>query len=102
MNRRFKMTTKSCPLCGRNERCRAALSRGWKLLFFVRSYSCRVCHSQYAVLFGLFSLLVERGFKPFYIPASKGDAAYNLEKKSFLHRTHWTSQPLEMDGESDF
>ena len=81
--RRFKMTTKTCPLCGSNERCRAALSRKWKLLFFMRSYSCLACNSQYIVLLGLFSLLVERGFKPFYIPASKGEAAYLLEKRKF-------------------
>jgi hypothetical protein len=78
------MTTKTtCPLCGRNERCRTALSRKWKLLFFVSSYSCRVCNSQYIVLPGFFSLLVERGFKPFYTPASKGEAAYMLEKRKF-------------------
>jgi hypothetical protein len=77
------MTTKTCPLCGRNERCRAALSRKWKLLFFVRSYSCCLCNSQYIVLPGLFSLLVERGFKSFYIPASKGEAAHLLEKRKF-------------------
>ena len=100
--RRFKMTTKTCPLCGRNERCRATLSRKWKLLLFVRSYSCRACNSQYAVLFGLFYLLVERGFKPFYIPASKGEAAYILEKKNFLHRPHRTLQSLETDEEFDF
>jgi hypothetical protein len=77
------MTTKTCPLCGRNERCRTALFRKWKLLFFVSSYSCCLCNSQYIVLLGLFSLLVERGFKPFYIPASKGEAAYMLGKRKF-------------------
>jgi len=81
--RRFKITTKTCPLCGTNERTRTALCRKWKLLFFVSSYSCLICNSQYIVLPGLFSLLVERGFKSFYIPASKGEVAYILEKRKF-------------------
>jgi hypothetical protein len=45
----------------------------------MRSYSCRVCHSQYIRLFGLFSVLVERGFKPFYIPPSEGESAIHSE-----------------------
>ncbi len=84
--RRLKMTTKTCPLCGGSERCRATLSRKWKLLLFMSSYSCLACNSQYIVLFGLFSLLVELGFKPFYIPASKGEVAYLLEKRKFPSR----------------
>ena len=76
MSKQLKMTSKmTCPLCGRTERCRMARSRKWKLLFFVRNYSCQVCHSQYVRLFGLFSLLVERGFKPFYIPAFESESA---------------------------
>jgi hypothetical protein len=41
----------------------------------MRGYSCRICHSQYIVLFGLFSRLVERGFKPSKTPVSKNEAA---------------------------
>ncbi len=72
--RRFKMTIKTCPLCGSAERCRTARPRKWKLLLFACSYSCRICHSHYIVLFRRFSLLVERGFKPFYIPESKSES----------------------------
>jgi hypothetical protein len=75
MKKQFKMAIKTCPLCGGTGRYRMTRSRKWKLLFFVHNYSCRACHSQYVRLFGLFSLLVERGFKPFYIPESESDSA---------------------------
>jgi len=71
MNKLFKVTIKTCPFCGGTERYRTARSRKWKLLVFMRSYSCRDCHSQYLCLFDRISLLVERGFTPFYIPESK-------------------------------
>lgn len=65
MNHQIKVAIRTCPLCGRTDRSRMMRARKWKLLFMVRSYSCRNCHSQYMVLFGLFSLLVERGFSRF-------------------------------------
>jgi transposase-like protein len=59
----FMLTRKACPHCGGTERYPAAAARNWRPMIFMRSYSCRSCHSQYIVLFGLFSRLVERGFK---------------------------------------
>jgi hypothetical protein len=53
-------------------------SRGWRLLFIARAYSCRICHSQYIHLPGLCSLLVEQGFPPFYIPASESESAIHM------------------------
>ncbi len=67
----YNLTAKTCPVCGGTERRRTVRSIAWKLFFFSRSYSCRHCHSQYIKLFGVFSLLVERGFVPFYILGSE-------------------------------
>lgn len=75
MENRFKMIFKSCPICGSVARYPMARSRKWRPLVGVRSYACQICHSQYISLFGLVSLLVERGFKPFYISESKDDPA---------------------------
>jgi len=79
MKMKLKITVRACPLCGGVERCSAARSRRWRPLVFVRSYSCLNCHSQYIVLFGLFSRLIERGFKSFHIPASETDSAIHSE-----------------------
>jgi hypothetical protein len=79
MKTQFKLTRKTCPLCGSMERYPAARPRRWRPLVFMRGYSCRVCHSQYIVLFGLFSHLVERGFTPFNLPASKDDSSGYFE-----------------------
>jgi hypothetical protein len=64
-----------CPFCGGTGRYRMAKSRRWRPLFIARAYSCRICHSQYIHLPGLCSLLIEQGFKSFYIPASEEEAA---------------------------
>jgi transposase-like protein len=66
---RPKMSMKTCPHCGSTHRHRTELSGNWKVVPFSRGYSCASCNSQYAVLFGRLSLLLERGFRPFYIPA---------------------------------
>jgi predicted RNA-binding Zn-ribbon protein involved in translation (DUF1610 family) len=88
MKMQFEMTMKPCPLCGGTERYRMARSRKWKLLFFVRSYSCRACHSQYVRFFGLFSLLVEQGFKPFYSPNSESGSVIGPDyTAAVLHKT---------------
>jgi hypothetical protein len=79
INKQFKMSGKTCPLCGGTERYRTARSRSWRPAVFVRSYSCLTCNSQYIVLFGRFSLLTEKGFTPFYIPSSDGESAIHSE-----------------------
>lgn len=75
MKIKFQSAGVCCPFCGGTGRYRMAKSRMWKPLFIARAYSCRICHSQYIHLPGFFSLLVEQGFQPFYIPASEADSA---------------------------
>lgn len=75
MRRLFRKPGRTCPLCGSKERDRTRRPRKWKLLFLGRAYACRACSSQYIEIFRVFSLLVERGFESFYIPASKFDAS---------------------------
>jgi len=72
---RSKISIKTCPHCRGTERHRTGLSGNWKVMPFSQGYSCAVCHSQYIVLFGTVSLLIEQGFIAFYIPASKMDSA---------------------------